>query len=103
MILPILISVSVAPLSYFFCASAPVDATQSASAAAATANLLVNGIRFSLMVSGRSIAGFFSSLVRRRHSIPFGRPHQEPGRGDGVAGALRIALRMVSAAEFAAE
>jgi hypothetical protein len=39
--LPILISVSVAPVSYFFCADTPlVDATSTVNAAEAIANLL---------------------------------------------------------------
>jgi hypothetical protein len=50
MMLPILISVSVAPVSYFFCASAPlVDAASTAKAAEAIAILfLVKGIAVSL-------------------------------------------------------
>jgi hypothetical protein len=53
MMLPILISVSVAPVSYFFCASAPLlDAASSASAAAETIAILldVTGINVSLLI-----------------------------------------------------
>jgi len=45
MMLPILISVSVAPVSYFFCASAPLeDAAIKANAVESTASFLVADI-----------------------------------------------------------
>src|ERR1700722_17328324 len=52
MMLPILISVSVAPVSYFFCASAPLlDAAASANAAAMTILLAMAGMSVSLFPS----------------------------------------------------
>src|SRR5215470_15236123 len=49
MMLPILISVSLAPVSYFFCASAPLEeAAITASAVESTASLLVTDIYVSL-------------------------------------------------------
>src|SRR2546430_16774644 len=49
MMLPILISVSLAPVSYFFCASAPLEeAAITASAVESTAGLLVTDIYVSL-------------------------------------------------------
>src|ERR1700685_440576 len=52
MMLPILISVSVAPVSYFFCANAPLlDAATSANAAAAAMTIL-------LAMAGMSVSLF---------------------------------------------
>src|ERR1700691_4893166 len=71
MMLPILISVSVAPVSYFFCASAPLlDAASTASAAAEAIAILfmIAGIAVSLFFQwhGRCVMAFLieSSLNR---------------------------------------
>src|SRR5258706_3742619 len=86
MILPILISVSVAPVSYFFCASAPLlDAANTANAAAETIAILlmVNAI---MMISlffndvGGVCHGFLDRklLVTPACRLPFCRdPHNK--------------------------
>ena len=75
--LPILISVSVAPTSYFFCASAPlVDAASKARAAEAMVKRVmakrVANIKFLPVVSMRCVAAFLAkALVTWAESIPF--------------------------------
>src|SRR3954447_949412 len=74
MMLPILISVSVAPVSYFFCASAPLDvAANSATAAENIASLrVVADIRGSPCDDCRDVpASLARKLSGSRHSIPF--------------------------------
>src|ERR1700678_2749525 len=88
MMLPILISVSLAPVSYFFCASAPplLAARRAKAAATAPARNWINGIRVSLCWLSASFLG--SAAGFWRHSIPFGRPHQEKAPCDQLAGGL---------------
>src|ERR1700761_6584297 len=68
MILPILISVSVAPVSYFFCASAPLlDAASSASAATdAIAILFANTVMTFSLWSGIGRLCRWLGLLDRR-------------------------------------
>src|SRR4051795_1638386 len=91
MMLPILISVSLAPVSYFFCASAPLDeAAISAAAAERIASLrVVADIRGSPCDDHRDAP---ASLARKlsgvRHSIPFAQWLQQkrpPRRAQGAA------------------
>src|ERR1700674_3863222 len=82
MMLPILISVSVAPVSYFFCVSAPLlDAASTANAAETIATLVaVTGITVSLFpvmacVMAFLIEGSFGDVSVR---LPFCRdPHNK--------------------------
>src|SRR6266702_1786101 len=74
MMLPILISVSVAPVSYFFCASAAlVEATKTASAMDTGANLPVTaGIPISLfflMCVRHSFSGFLGDAAAIEYDL----------------------------------
>src|SRR4051794_27933756 len=93
MMLPILISVSVAPVSYFFCASAPPDeAANSATAAERIASLrVVAGICGSPCDESREVpASLARKLFGWRHSIPFAKSLQQkrPPRGAREAASL---------------
>src|SRR5579863_5354398 len=79
MMLPILISVSVAPVSYFFCASAPLlDAANTMSAAEASASLLL-----ATGISGSPL------IVGSRHILVSARFPMTPGIEYHLAGAIK--------------
>src|SRR6185295_13713697 len=97
MMLPILISVSEAPVSYFFCASAPPDeAAISAAAAERIASLrVVADIRGSPCDDCREVP---ASLARKlsgwRHSIPFAQPLQQKRPPRDARGAAPLVGRL---------
>src|ERR1043165_4627557 len=99
MILPILISVSVAPVSYFFCASAPLDeAASSVAAAEKIASLrVVADIRGSPCDDCRDVpASLARKLLGSRHSIPFAPSLQQkrpPRRARGAAALVGRLMR----------
>src|SRR4051794_37995203 len=99
MMLPILISVSVAPVSYFFCAEAAVDKVAASRRAAEKApnRTCIAGILISLEQVFECVAcSCLGALVARRssaHSIPFPCRQQEKRRGTTVADARFICRR----------
>src|ERR1700681_2213423 len=97
MMLPILISVSVAPVSYFFCASAPLPvAASTAMAAEKAANRnWITGMWVSLRSDeGVTFVGWKRSSAPSPHSIPSPGAQQEKAPCDEVAGGPLIRRRV---------
>src|ERR1041384_1896683 len=99
MMLPILISVSVAPVSYFFWARAPVEeAANRASAVEAMAKrVAITGIRFSLNFLMLTCRGFLDrkALLIWRENYHFARNGTTKSPCGNAAGAASLVVRRV--------